>query len=80
MKRMLLEIDDEMALRLDRVTPGRSRQRSEFIRNAIRRALWELEERATAEAYRKQPDTGAAYLDPAAWEARAKRPRARKTR
>ena len=48
MKSMLVELDDDVAARLERVAPARSRQRSEFIRNAIRRALWELEERATA--------------------------------
>jgi len=80
MKRVLLEIDDEMARRLDRVTPGRSRQRSEFIRNAIRRALWDLEEKATAEAYRRQPDATTAYLEAAAWEPPPKRAHARKRR
>ena len=62
MKSMLVELDDDVAARLERVAPAQSRQRSEFIRNAIRRALWELEERATADAYRRQPDTSAAYL------------------
>lgn len=36
---------------------------------AIRKALWEVEERATAEAYQRQPDAAAdAYLDAAVWE------------
>ena len=69
MKSLLIELDDETAARVERVAPGRSRQRSEFIRAAIRRALWEIEERETAEAYRRQPDTEAPYFDPAAWAA-----------
>jgi hypothetical protein len=38
------------------------------VRNALRQALWEIEERATAEAYRRQPDSPDAYLDAGAWE------------
>ncbi len=78
MKALIVELDDEMAAKLERVAPGRARQRSEFIRNAIRRALWEIEEQATAEAYRQQPDsTEDAYLNPDGWEPR---PRPRRTR
>ena len=69
MKQLLIEIDEEMATQLERVAPTRSRRRSEFIRNAIRRALWELDERATAQAYARQPDSEAAYLDATVWEA-----------
>lgn len=69
MKKMLIEIEDEIAEKLERVAPGRSRRRSQFVRAAIRRALWEIEEEATAEAYRRMPDSAAdAYVDPAVWE------------
>jgi len=69
MKQLLIELEDEVAEKLERVAPARSRRRSEFVRNAIRRALWELEERATAEAYERKPDSPAdVYLDPRAWE------------
>jgi hypothetical protein len=64
--------------KLEHVAPGKARQRSEFIRSAIRRALWELEERATAEAYGQQPDSSAeAYVDAKAWEPAQKRKRRR---
>ncbi len=47
---------------------------------AIRRALWELEETATAEAYKRQPDAASdAYVDPSAWQPRP-RPRRRARR
>jgi predicted transcriptional regulator len=70
MKQLLIEIDEEMATQLERVAPTRSRRRSDFIRSAIRRALWELEEQATAQAYARQPDSeGEAYLDATVWEA-----------
>jgi predicted transcriptional regulator len=75
MKQLLIEIDAHTAARLERVAPARSRRRSEFIRMAIRRALWDLEERATQEAYARQPDTaGDAYFEPGAWEAEARPP------
>ena len=53
------------------MAPGRARRRSEFISLAIRRALWEIEERATAEAYRRVPDAEAdAHVDPVVWDPR----------
>jgi predicted transcriptional regulator len=69
MKAMLIEMDADLAAALDRVAPARSRGRSEFVRAALRKALWELEEKATAEAYRRLPDSAAAtYFDPGVWE------------
>jgi hypothetical protein len=69
MKQLLIEIDNGLAAELEKVAPGHKRQRSEFVRNAIRKALWEIEEKATAEAYRNQPDSEAeAYLDSHVWE------------
>jgi predicted DNA-binding protein len=70
MKQILLELDDDTAARLDAAAPPRSRKRSEFIRSAIRRALWELEEQATEAAYRLRPDTEPAYFDASAWGVR----------
>lgn len=70
MKQILIEIEPEVAEQLERIAPARSRRRSEFIRAAIRKAIWELEEAAVAEAYRRTPDSvNDAYLDPGAWEA-----------
>ena len=80
MKAVLVELDDEVAARLEQVAPGRSRRRSEFIRNAIRQALWRLEEHATAEAYTQQPDSSAAYLSSDVWEAQAGAPKKRARR
>ncbi|MGH9324384.1 MAG: ribbon-helix-helix protein, CopG family [Vicinamibacteria bacterium] len=70
MKQLLVELEDELADRLEEIAPGRSRRRSEFIRRAIRKAIWELEEQATAEAYARLPDVAKdVYVDPAVWEA-----------
>ena len=58
-----------MAAKLEQVAPARSRRRAQFIRTAIRRALWELEEQATAEAYRSQPDSVEdTYVDARVWD------------
>ena len=74
MKQVLIEVDDELAAELEKVAPGRSRRRSEFIRFAIRQALWDLEEKRTAEAYKQQPDSeDEIYLDPRVWERPLKR-------
>jgi predicted transcriptional regulator len=81
MKSVLIELDDDVAASLERVAPARSRQRSEFVRRAIRRALWEIEEQATAEAYRRQPDSAAeAHFDPAVWERVPRTPSRRRSR
>ncbi len=69
MKTLRIEVEDKVLERLERVGPSRSQQRFEFIAAAIRKALWELEERQTAEAYARQPDSADdAYVDPLAWE------------
>lgn len=68
MKSLLVEVDDELAGRLERIAPARSRRRSEFVRAAILKALWEVEEQATAEAYARQPDSPDAAFDPTVWE------------
>jgi predicted transcriptional regulator len=71
MKSLLIEVDDELASRLERVAPARSRRRSEFVRAAILKALWESEEQATAEAYARHPDSPDAAFDPTVWESRS---------
>jgi Arc/MetJ-type ribon-helix-helix transcriptional regulator len=79
MKQLLIEVDDELASELEKVAPGRSRRRSEFIRYAIRQALWDLEEKRTAEAYKQQPDSeNDVYQDPHVWEKSLKKTSARR--
>src|SRR5207249_3567115 len=71
MNKLLIELDEETMKRLEAVAPARSRRRSEFVRAAIRKAIWEIEERNVADAYARSPDTGAPYLDARAWEPQA---------
>jgi len=68
MMQILIDLDEKTAAQLEEVAPARSRRRSEFIRAAIRQALWAIEERATARAYAEQPDDEPVFFDPAAWE------------
>ena len=80
MKQILVQLDDRTAQQLEKVAPGRSRRRSEFIRQAIARALLELAEHRTRAAYAKVPDGGGAF-NPAEWahESEAlRRPRRRR--
>ena len=78
MKQLLIQVDDETARRLERFAPARSRRRSAFVRGAIRKALWDAEERATAEAYGRLPDTSEEPFDPATWEPAPKQRRRRR--
>ena len=79
MVQVLVQLDEALARQLDRVAPGRSRKRSQFIRLAIQRALMDVEESTTREAYQAQADDEPAYFNPKTWQpaeprrARAKR-------
>ncbi|MGQ0505590.1 MAG: hypothetical protein ACT4TC_09745 [Myxococcaceae bacterium] len=79
MARILLELEPELAKALDRVAPAQSRKRSRFIRLAIQRALMDLEEINTQEAYRQQPEESVALLAEAWDEWKPRVPR-RKTK
>lgn len=57
MKSLLIQMDEQMLASLNRVAAPGKRQRSEFIRQAIRSAIRRAEYRAMREAYRKQPDS-----------------------
>lgn len=67
-KQLIVELDESLTRELDRVAPARSRQRSSFVRAALRRALDELAEARMTEAYRAQPDVEPAHFDPRVWE------------
>lgn len=56
MKPILIQLDDSTARLLDRVAPAAKRQRTQFIRRALMKAVMEAEEHRTRAAYRRQPD------------------------
>ena len=57
MKRLLIQVDDQTLTALNRIAAPGKRQRSEFVRQAIRKAIRQAEYHAMREAYRKQPDS-----------------------
>jgi hypothetical protein len=65
---ILVDLDPETHRRLERVAPAKSRRRSAFIRAAIQKSLWELEEEATRRAYLEDRDLEPASFDAATWE------------
>lgn len=54
---LLIQIDKATLRALNRVAPAAQRKRAEFVRAAIRRAIYEAEEERTRLAYLKRPDT-----------------------
>ena len=72
-RRLVIELDENMARELEQVAPARSRCRSAFVRTALRRTLDLEAERRMAEAYAGQPDDEPAYFDAYAWEPRTRR-------
>jgi metal-responsive CopG/Arc/MetJ family transcriptional regulator len=57
MKSLLIQMDEQTLAALNRVAEPAKRKRSEFIRQAIRRAIRQAEYRSMREAYRRQPDS-----------------------
>ena len=56
MTSLLIQLDDPTLQALNRVAPAAKRMRAEFIRTAIRRAIYAAEEERMRQAYLKQPD------------------------
>ena len=56
MKQVMIQLDDATAAQLEKVAPGSSRKRSEFLRGVIARAVHETLELGTRKAYEKWPD------------------------
>ena len=79
MQQVIVELDDRTIARLNRVAPPSARKRSEFIREAIRRALNELLEQEMERAYRRQPQDGADLdIDPSTWESAPRKRKAKR--
>ncbi|MGA2148429.1 MAG: hypothetical protein ABSH49_26080 [Bryobacteraceae bacterium] len=55
MKALLVQLDEQTLVALKRVAAPR--KRSEFVRQAIRKAIRRAEYRAMRDAYLKQPDS-----------------------
>ena len=57
MPSILVELDDATFRALNQLAPARKRQRSEFIRQAVKEAILRHEFARMREAYQKQPDS-----------------------
>jgi hypothetical protein len=81
MKQVMIQLDDATAAQLEKVAPGSSRKRSEFLRGVIARALHETLELGTRKAYEKWPDQPAPVA-PGDWadEEEAVHPTPKRTR
>lgn len=79
MKQVLIQLDDATAAQLEKVAPGSSRKRSEFLRGVIARALHETLELETRRAYEKWPDEARSPV-PAEWAGADEAVRPRKPR
>jgi hypothetical protein len=68
MKAVLIQLDEPTLAALNRLAAPTKGKRSEFVCNAIRRAVRQAEYREMREAYRKQPDSA---LDADDWSTAA---------
>lgn len=57
MPQVLVHFDDATLQAIERVAPAAKRQRPDFIRTAVKDALFLMETERMREAYRLQPDT-----------------------
>ena len=57
MKPLLIQLDEQTLRALNRIAAPGKRKRSEFVRQAIRKAVRQAEYRAMRDAYGKQPDS-----------------------
>ena len=57
MKSVLIELDEPIYKPLNQIAPAAKRQRAQFIRNAIRKAILEAEYERIRAAYLAQPDS-----------------------
>ena len=56
MASILIQLDEQTLQALERVAPATKRQRAEFIRQAIKAAVFRAEEERTRRAYQQYPD------------------------
>lgn len=77
MKSLLVQLDDPTLRALNRLAPVAKRQRAEFVRTAIRKAIREAEEERTRLAYLSQPDSDSEaddWSNAEPWQMASKRP------
>jgi metal-responsive CopG/Arc/MetJ family transcriptional regulator len=71
MSRVLIHFDEETLKAIDRIAPAAKRKRADFVRQAIKDAIFRYETDRIQEAYRLRPDSpkGADIWElPETWE------------
>jgi metal-responsive CopG/Arc/MetJ family transcriptional regulator len=63
MKSLLVQLDEPTFRALNRIAPAAQRQRAEFVRAAIRKAIRETEETRTRQGYLEKPEVESAGDD-----------------
>jgi len=59
MPSILVQLDDATYKRLNEIAPSAKRQRTEFVRSAVKEAIRRHEYARIREAYKKKPDSDA---------------------
>jgi metal-responsive CopG/Arc/MetJ family transcriptional regulator len=57
MSQVLIHFDEAMLKAIDRIAPAAKRKRADFIRQAVKDAIFRQETEQMREAYRLQPDS-----------------------
>lgn len=57
MSQVLIQFDDATLKAIDRIAPVAKRKRADFIRQAVKDAIFRFETERMREAYRLQPDS-----------------------
>jgi metal-responsive CopG/Arc/MetJ family transcriptional regulator len=57
MSQILIHFDEAMLKAIDRIAPAAKRKRADFIRQAVKDAIFREETERMREAYRLQPDS-----------------------
>jgi hypothetical protein len=65
MPQVLVQFDDATLTAIDRIAPAAKRKRADFIRKAVKDAIFRHETKRMREAYRLQPDS---IEDSGTWE------------
>jgi len=65
MPQVLVQFESSTLEAIDRIAPAAKRQRADFIRNAVKDAIFRHEQERMREAYQLQPDSGA---EPTGWD------------
>jgi metal-responsive CopG/Arc/MetJ family transcriptional regulator len=58
MPKVLIQFADATLAAIDRIAPAAKRKRAEFIRTAVKDAIFRYEQERMGDAYRVQPDSG----------------------